>query len=158
MDILTHPDSRLRKKTRPVEEIDDSVTSLVDNMVETMFKAEGMGLAAPQIGKSMAVFVMNFKDDFHIFLNPNILELSEEEEKEDEGCLSVPGVSAELSRPKKVVVEATDLDGNPFKLEREGLAARVIQHEIDHLNGTLYFDKLSEARKSLLLSEYRNKK
>lgn len=158
MEILTHPNPGLREKAGPVKEIDETVTSLVDGMVETMFKAEGLGLAATQVGRPLKIFVMNVEDDFHIFLNPKLLETGETEETLEEGCLSVPGVNAEITRPDRVVVEGTDLDGNQFKLTREGTEARVIQHEMDHLRGVLFFDKLSEARRSLLLSEYEKKK
>lgn len=158
MEILTHPNRGLREKADPVKEIDETITSLVNGMVEAMFKAEGLGLAATQVGRPLNIFVMNVEDDFHVFLNPKLLDTSEKEETLEEGCLSVPGVNAEITRPDRVVVEGIDLDGNQFKLTREGTAARVIHHEMDHLRGVLFFDKLSEASRSLLLSEYEKKK
>lgn len=154
MKILTHPDPGLRKKSEPVDKIDESIRSLVDNMVEKMFKADGMGLAAPQVGEYLRIFVVDVEDDFHVFVNPEVTSTGGKEETAEEGCLSVPGVNAEVTRPNQVEIEGYDLDGEKFKLNREGMAARVVQHEMDHLKGILFFDRLSDARRSLLMSEY----
>ncbi|MBS3788095.1 peptide deformylase [Candidatus Bipolaricaulota bacterium] len=155
MEIVTYPEEVLRRGAEPINEIDQEIRELADKMTEVMFKAEGVGLAAPQIGVGKRLIVVNLEDDFHILVNPELVERSDEEETEKEGCLSVPGPEAPVSRSVKVVVRGTDLDGNEVKLTREGLGARVFQHEIDHINGKLFIDHLSEAERSVTLREYR---
>ncbi|MFB6290136.1 MAG: peptide deformylase [Candidatus Bipolaricaulia bacterium] len=155
MDIVTYPEEVLRRETNTIDDIDEEIRDLADKMTEMMFKAEGVGLAAPQVGVGKRLIVVNLEDDFHILVNPELVERSEEEETEEEGCLSVPGPEAPVTRSKKVVIRGTDLDGNEVNLTREGLAARVFQHEIDHVNGKLFIDHLSEAERAVTLREYR---
>ncbi len=155
MEIVTYPQEVLRREAEPIEEIDQEVRDLADRMTEMMFRAEGVGLAAPQIGVGKKLIVVNLEDDFHILINPEMVERSEEEESKEEGCLSVPGPEASVSRSQKVVVRGTDLEGNEVSLTREGMAARVFQHEVDHINGKLFIDHLTEAERSLALREYR---
>ena len=155
MEIVTHPDEVLRQEAEPIEEITEEVRDLADKMTETMFREDGIGLAAPQVGVGKKLVVINLEDEFHIMINPEIAEKSEEEESMDEGCLSVPGVEAPVSRSKEVLVRGKNLDGEEVELEKEGLPARVFQHEVDHVNGTLFIDRLSEAERSLTLREYR---
>jgi len=155
MDIVTYPEEVLRQEAEEITEITEEIRELADKMTEVMFREEGVGLAAPQVGVGKKLIVVNPEEDFHILLNPKIVERSSEEESMDEGCLSVPGPEAPVSRAQKVVVEGTDLDGNDVRLTREGLAARVFQHEVDHVNGTLYIDHLSEVERSIVLREYR---
>ncbi len=155
MEIVTYPEEVLRREAEPITDIDDGVRELADKMTEMMFRAEGIGLAAPQVGVGKKMIVVNPEDDFHILINPEIVERSEEEETMDEGCLSVPGPEAPVSRAEKVVVKGLDLDGDEVRLTREGLAARVLQHEVDHVSGKLYIDHLSDAERSLVLREYR---
>jgi len=155
MEIVTHPNEVLRQEAAPIEEITEEVRDLADKMTETMFREDGIGLAAPQVGIGKKLIVINLEDEFHIMLNPEIAEKSGEEESMDEGCLSVPGVEAPVSRSKEVVVRGKNLDGEEVELEKEGLPARVFQHEVDHVNGTLFIDRLSEAERSLTLREYR---
>lgn len=155
MDIVTYPEEVLRQEAEPIDEITDEVRDLAEKMTETMFRQEGIGLAAPQIGVNKRLIVVDLEDDFHILVNPEIAEESEEEESMEEGCLSVPGPEAPVNRAKEVVVKGINLDGEEVELHREGLAARVFQHEVDHVNGILFIDQLSEAERSLTLREYR---
>ena len=155
MEIVTYPEEVLRRKAEPIDEIDEEVRALADRMTEVMFKEEGVGLAAPQVGVGKRLIVVNLEEDFHILVNPELVERSDGEESAEEGCLSVPGPEAPVSRSKKVVVRGKDLDGNEVELTREGLAARVFQHEIDHINGKLFIDHLSEVERSVTLREYR---
>jgi len=158
MDIVTYPEEVLRNKAEPIVEIDQEIRDLADKMTEVMFRAEGVGLAAPQVGVGKRLIVVNLDDEFHILINPELVERSDEEETSEEGCLSVPGPEAPVSRSRKIVVRGKDLEGNEVELSREGLAARVFQHEIDHVNGKLFIDHLSDAERSVTLKEYRKLK
>lgn len=155
MDVVTYPEEVLRREADPIDDIDQEIRDLADNMTEIMFREEGVGLAAPQVGVGKKLIVVNLEDDFHILINPEIVDRSEEEEVMEEGCLSVPGPEAPVSRLTKVTVKGVDLEGNEVELTREGMAARVFQHEVDHINGKLYIDHLSGAERSLVLREYR---
>lgn len=124
-------------------------------MLEAMIKEGGVGLAAPQIGISKRIIVLDVDGVFHVVLNPRIEERSEELEESSEGCLSVPGVSAPVARSARVRLRGTDLDGKPVEIAGEGLLARAIQHEMDHLDGMLFLDHLSTVRRQSLLKEYR---
>lgn len=145
LEILRYPDSRLRNKAKPVEQVDDSVRRLIKDMFETMYQAPGIGLAAPQVNVAKRVVVLDLSeehDDPLCFINPEILE-KEGEEKYEEGCLSVPGIFEMVTRAARIRARALDRDGNPFELDAEGLLAICIQHEIDHLDGKLFVDYLS---------------
>jgi peptide deformylase len=155
MEIVTHPSEVLRQEAEPIDEITEEVRDLADKMTETMFREEGIGLAAPQVGVSKKLIVVNLEDDFHIMINPEIVEKGADEESMEEGCLSVPGPEAPVTRANEVLVRGTNLDGDEVELEREGLPARVFQHEVDHVNGVLFVDRLSDAERSLTLREYR---
>ena len=157
MDIRTYGDSALRRKAEPIDVIDDDVRNLCQLMVEVMIRANGVGLAAPQIGVSKRIFVMDADDELYIFINPELVELSEETVESSEGCLSVPGVDATVARSTRAVVEGLNLDGERIRLEGEGIIARAIQHEMDHLNGNLYFDRISTARRQSLIKEFQRK-
>jgi len=157
MDIRTYGDATLRRKAEPIDIIDDGVRNLCKLMVEVMIRENGAGLAAPQIGISKRIFVMDANDELHIFINPELVELSEETEEIREGCLSVPGVDALVARSTRAVVEGLNLDGEPVRLEGEGIIARAIQHEMDHLNGNLYLDRISTARRQSLIKEFQRK-
>jgi len=158
MDIRTYGDPVLRTKAEPVLVIDDEIHSICELMVEVMIRRNGVGLAAPQIGISKRIFVLDADDEFHILINPELVERSEEVEETTEGCLSVPGVDAPASRSIRAVVEGLNLNGERIRLEGEGLIARAIQHEMDHLNGNLFLDQLSTARRQSLLHEYQRAK
>lgn len=145
LNILHFPDPRLRKRALPVETVDESVRSLVDDMLETMYAAPGIGLAATQVNVQKRVVVMDVSEEKNqplVFINPMMLERTGEIET-DEGCLSVPGFYDTVRRAERVRVSALDRDGEPFELDASGLLAVCIQHEIDHLDGKLFVDHLS---------------
>jgi peptide deformylase len=149
LDILHFPDPRLRNVARPVEQVDDSIRQLVDDMFETMYAAPGIGLAATQVNVDKRVIVIDIseeKDHPLCLINPEILGLEGVEEME-EGCLSVPGVYETVQRANEVCVRALGRDGQPFELETDGLLAVCIQHEIDHLDGKLFVDYLSQLKR-----------
>lgn len=134
----------LRQKSQPIAEIDESILNLIKDMIETMFKLDGVGLAACQVGKNIQLFVVNPKlSKKYIFINPEISKMSKKIETIEEGCLSIPGVYKKIPRAKSLKIKALDENGKKFKLKAEGLLARVIQHEMDHLNGILIIDKNS---------------
>ena len=153
-DILMYPDPRLRERAKPVERFTDEIRQLVDDMAETMYAAPGCGLAAPQIGVSLRVFVIdaaaeNEPSDLRVFVNPEIVGL-EGTQTWEEGCLSFPGISEEIKRAAHVRVRAMDATGNPFELEADGLLAVAIQHENDHLEGVLMVDKVGAIKKRMI--------
>ena len=132
----------LRQKAQPVEEINDEIRQLANDMLETMIDADGVGLAAPQIGRSIRMFVIMADDDVkRVFINPQIIKTSNEVGPYDEGCLSIPQVYETIVRPLQVTVQAYDENGKRFTLDADGLLARCIQHEHDHLDGVLYIDR-----------------
>jgi peptide deformylase len=148
----------LRQRAGEVMAIDEELRLLVNDMFETMYAAEGIGLAGPQVGVLKRVVVIDLKDEEqnrYALVNPRIVESLGELEKEEEGCLSIPGVSSLVERSTRVAVEAVDESGHPVRIEAEGLLARCLQHEIDHLNGVLFIDHLSALKRSMLLKKYR---
>ncbi len=153
--LVTHPDSRLRLPSRPVARFDQSLRDLVADMVDTMHDADGIGLAAVQIGVHLQVAVMEVGDrPLRVLVNPQYDALGEPMTLE-EGCLSLPGVrERSKTRVDWVRVRAMDLDGNPLEFEAEGLEAACVQHECDHIRGRLYIDHLSAVRRQRLLRRY----
>jgi len=132
----------LRKKAEPVPEVNDEIRQLAEDMFETMIATDGVGLAAPQINKNLRMFVLIADDDVRrVFINPQIIKTSEELGDYDEGCLSIPQVYETIRRPVRVTVQAINEKGKPFTLEADGLLARIIQHEYDHLDGILFIDR-----------------
>ena len=134
----------LRKKSVPIkdEEINDELRALAEEMFETMENANGVGLACPQIGKNIRMFVAEADDDVkRVFINPQIIATSDDSVPYEEGCLSVPQVYENIMRPSKVTVQAQDQNGKKFTLEAEGLLARIVQHENDHLDGVIFIDR-----------------
>lgn len=149
LTILEFPDKRLRKKALPVETVDESISALVGDMLETMYKAPGIGLAATQVNVQKRVVVIDIseeKDKPLCLINPEILE-KEGTEEMDEGCLSVPGVFEKVSRAEKIKFKALDREGIPFEMEADGLLAVCVQHELDHLEGKLFVDYLSPLKR-----------
>ncbi|MEF8833468.1 MAG: peptide deformylase [Halofilum sp. (in: g-proteobacteria)] len=145
LDILQYPDPYLRHKAATVEGVDDSIRALVDDMLETMYAAPGIGLAATQVGidKRIAVIdVSESKDDPLVLINPEIAA-PEGSETSEEGCLSIPDVFEKVTRPECVTLRALDREGNAYELHADGLLAVCIQHEVDHLDGRLFIDRLS---------------
>lgn len=161
-EIVLYPDDVLLQKALPVEKVDDEIRTLVDDMVETMYDAPGIGLAAPQIGVSLRITVIdvrtgdeeNPKPDLHVFINPEIVE-KEGKITWEEGCLSIPGVYEKVNRANRVVVRALNRDGEPFELEATELLAVALQHEIDHLDGVLFLDHLSHLKRKLAIKKYK---
>ena len=156
MKIFLLGEEVLRKKALPVEQINDDIRSLTVQMFDTMKKSNGIGLAAPQIGISLRLFVADIGDDVkHVFINPQITQTSSETEFYEEGCLSIPQIYEKIERPKKVWVQAFNEQGKPFTLEADGLLARVIQHEYDQK--TVEAFKRREIRKALKDSQKKAK-
>ncbi len=136
-------DNSLRKKSREITEIDDKIKTLAQDMLETLYEKNGVGLAAPQVGVLKRMIIVDIGDGPITLINP-VIVYQKGSQKEMEGCLSVPGVWGIVERPEKVIVRGTTLDGNAEEIEAEGLLAIAFCHEIDHLNGTLYTDKVIE--------------
>ncbi len=158
MEIRTYGDPSLRRRAEPVEAICDGIRAICEQMVETMLRSNGAGLAAPQIGISKRIIVLDVDGEFHVLINPELIETSDEVEQVTEGCLSVPGVDAAVGRATRAVIEGTTLDGETVRIEGEGRLARAIQHEMDHLNGNLFLDRLSPARRQSILREYERRR
>jgi len=156
-DILIYPEKRLRKKSQTVEKINKKIQRLLDDLVDTMYNAPGVGLAAPQIGENVRVLVVDIstkeeENSLMELINPAITDSSGTQSSE-EGCLSIPGYYGNITRKKKVTVEAVNRDGEKFKIEAEDILARVLQHEIDHLDGILFFDKMAKLKKELFIKK-----
>ena len=156
--ILIEPDPFLRQKSKKVEKVDDDTRSLMDDMLETMYDAPGIGLAAIQIGVPKRVIVIdlareNEKKQPLYFVNPEIITKSEIDLTYEEGCLSVPGQFAEIDRPDRCKVKYLNYDGKEQILNAEGLLATCIQHEIDHLEGILFIDYLSKLKKNIIMKK-----
>ncbi|ADK80781.1 peptide deformylase [Sediminispirochaeta smaragdinae] len=155
MKILTLGNELLRERTATVAEVDESIRRLADDMIVTMHEDDGVGLAAPQIGVLKRLFVCHVRGDVpRVFINPEIIGTSQEQVRYEEGCLSIPGIYADVLRPESIQVQAIDENGKAFKLAAEGLLARVIQHEMDHLKGVLFIDHLEERKRRRLLKLY----
>ncbi len=156
LPILKFPDPRLRKKAELVERMDDALRKVLDDMVETMYHAEGIGLAATQVNVHLRMLVIDISDDRSspmVFINPEITVIDPESLGHEEGCLSVPGYYELVTRPRKVRVNALDRQGEPFELEAEGILAVCIQHEVDHLNGKLFVDYISSLKRERIRSK-----
>ena len=148
----------LRQKAAEVPAPGPELDRLVADMFETMYEAHGIGLAAPQVGLSQRLIVVDVKEDGReplALLDPRVAEFGPETEKYEEGCLSIPGVAAAVERPVTAVVEALDAQGNAVRIQADGMLARCLQHEIDHLDGVLFIDRLSPIKRNMLLKKYR---
>ena len=161
-DILRFPDSRLRQRSAEVGNVDDSVRQLVADMAETMAAANGAGLAAIQVGEAVRLFIIDGGvaggaegAPPKVFINPEITEVSQEAQTGDEGCLSFPGIYVPVKRGMRARVRALDLDGNVFEMEGEGLFARALQHEADHLNGRLLIDQVGPVKREIIKRKLR---
>ena len=156
--ILTEPNRILRQKSMPVEKVDKDLQKLMNDMLETMYAAPGIGLAAIQIGIPKRVIVLDIaKKDVPknpmFFVNPEIVEKSENNSTYEEGCLSVPGQFAEIDRPDRCLVKYLDYNGQPKEINAQGMLATCIQHEMDHLEGILFIDYLSKLKKSMIVKK-----
>ena len=150
LPILNFPDPRLRTKAKPVTQVNDEIRTLASDMLETMYAAPGIGLAASQVDKHIQLIVMDLseeRNDPMVFINPKLTPLSDETQPYDEGCLSVPDVYEKVERAANIKIEALDLQGKPFELIADGLLAVCIQHEMDHLDGKLFVDYLSPLKR-----------
>jgi len=158
-EIITLPDKRLRLKSEPVKRIDSGVRKLVDDLLETMYDAPGIGLAAIQIGIAKRVVTMDLskKDEQHapqVFINPEVTWASDETSKYEEGCLSIPEFYEEVERPAKVKVKYLDVDGKEHEIEATGLLSTCLQHEIDHTNGVLFIDHISKLKRDRIVKKF----
>src|SRR5690606_18158847 len=161
--ILTAPDPRLKVKSRPVARVDDEIRRLMDDLLDTMYVAPGIGLAAPQVGVPKRVIVVDLakegeKPQPYRMANPELLWVSDDLMTAEEGCLSVPEHYAEVPRPRAIRVRYLDYDNEIRELEAEGLLATCIQHEIDHLDGILFIDHLTALRRNIILRKLRKLK
>lgn len=160
--ILVIPDSKLRQVAEHVHDVDAEVQALIDDMFETMYKAPGIGLAAPQVGVSRRVFVMDVakrqnedaKPEPRVFVNPEITWFSDETSTHEEGCLSIPDYYEDVERPSVIHAKYLDRDGEWQTLEAEGILAVCIQHEIDHLNGVLFIDHISRLKRARVMRKF----
>lgn len=153
-EIRTFGDPVLKAVAEPVTNIDEKLVRLTDEMFDVMYKAPGIGLAATQIGVQRQIFVYDIDDERKVILNPQIAD-SSGEWVYDEGCLSIPGIYVELLRPKKVLVRGINLEGNHVEFEADELLARLFQHEVDHLNGVLMFERMSADQRKAAITLYR---
>ena len=154
LEILTYPNKFLLSPTKPLENIDGEVQEMIDNMAATMYDAPGIGLAAIQVGwdRSLLVYDIAPRDEsrqLNVLVNPRIIDSEGEVLSEDEGCLSVPDFRSDVKRAFRILVEGVDREGNPRRIEAEGLLAIVLQHEIDHLNGTLFIEHVSALKREM---------
>ena len=152
LEILEFPDPRLRTRAKPVENVDGKLVQLIDDMLETMYAAPGIGLAASQVNVHQRLIVIDVSDESnqpHVLVNPTILARDGEIETA-EGCLSIPGFYEPVTRSEQIQVEAIGRDGEPYTLEAEGLLAVCIQHEMDHLEGKLFVDYLSNTKRQII--------
>ncbi|SMC46793.1 peptide deformylase [Desulfocicer vacuolatum DSM 3385] len=163
LKILEYPDPFLAQKAKPVEEIDKKILKLIKDMAETMFDAPGVGLAAPQVGSDLRVIVYNpdagmeteeeeeanQKNSVTALINPEIISASGQIVSENEACLSVPDYSADVKRSEKVTVRALNKEGKKLEFSADGIQAVILQHEIDHLDGTLYIDRISKLKRNM---------
>jgi len=154
LNILTYPDLFLRQPTKPVTDIDDRIQAIIEDMAEIMYDAPGVGLAAIQAGIDKSIIVYDpeaddQKRDFQVLINPEIVFAEGEMVSENEGCLSVPDFRADVKRSERVIAEALDRHGKPVKIEAEGLLSVILQHEIDHLRGILFIDRISALKRQL---------
>jgi peptide deformylase len=154
LDIRVLGDPVLRQETTKVAEVTDELRKLIADMFETMHHARGIGLAAPQVGRTERLAVIEIEGEPLVVLNPEIVERSGKA-KAEEGCLSIPDIYADVERPKDVVVRALDIDGKPFEIAATDLLARCLQHEIDHLDGKLFLDYLSVLKRTAALTKWK---
>jgi peptide deformylase len=160
LPILQYPDARLNRVAKKVEKIDEPIRKLIRDMVETMYAAPGIGLAATQVDKHIQLIVMDISethDDLKVFINPELIR-SDGEKEHEEGCLSVPGIYDKVSRKEKVTVSALDEHGKSFAIEADGLLAVCIQHEMDHLQGHVFVEHLSQLKQTRIRAKLKKQR
>ncbi len=158
LDIRVLGDPILREETKPVAEITDEIRQLVKDMFDTMYLAKGIGLAAPQVGRTERIAVIDVDENPFVIINPEIVETTGKPAKAEEGCLSIPDVYGDVERPARVHVRALDLEGKTFEIEAGDLLGRCLQHEIDHLHGKLFLDYMSVLRRRSAMSKWTKEK
>jgi peptide deformylase len=157
--ILMYPDRRLHTVARPVDRVNDEIRQLINNMAETMYAAPGVGLAATQVDVHLRIVVVDTsptRDELLVLINPQLIEATGEADFE-EGCLSVPGIYEKLKRAQNIRVRALGMDGAPYELAAEGLKAVCIQHEMDHLDGKVFVEKLSRLKQNRILAKFKKR-
>jgi peptide deformylase len=157
LDIRMFGDPVLKTRASPVESFDGSLSNLAEDMLATMREHEGVGLAANQVGRLKRILVAALEEDEFVLVNPVVEEAAETIEKELEGCLSIPGIQVEVERPTAITVSGQDASGSPLKIEASGLLARILQHEIDHLDGVLILDRTDRESRKAAMREMRER-
>lgn len=157
LEIRTFGDPVLKSRAAPVDKFDESLEQLAEDMLETMREHEGVGLAANQVGRLKRILVAALEDEEYVIVNPEINETGDESEKDVEGCLSIPEIQVEVERPTQVTVSGQDQSGAPIQLEADGLLARILQHEMDHLNGVLILDRTDRESRKAAMRELRER-
>ncbi len=157
LDLRTFGDPVLKTRAAPVETFDESLARLAEEMLATMREREGVGLAANQVGRLKRILVAAVEDQEYVLVNPTIVETASTTEKDLEGCLSIPGIQVEVERPTAVTVSGQDASGAPLHLEASGLLARVLQHEVDHLDGVLILDRTDRQSRKDAMREMRER-
>jgi len=155
LEIVTYPDPVLRKKAEPVQNLDDGVLKILDEMADVMYLKDGVGLAGPQVGISKRIIVVDIGQGLMPLINPEIVNRINEKKTAEEGCLSFPGIHVDISRPESITWTALNEKGERVEQKAEGLWARVLQHEIDHLDGVLIIDHISTIQRALLKPKLR---
>ena len=158
LDIRVLGDPILREETKEVGQITDEIRQLVNDMFDTMYLAKGIGLAAPQVGRSERLAVIDVNEKPFVIINPEVIETPGKPAKAEEGCLSIPDVYGDVERPSRVRVRALDIEGKPFEIEATELLGRCLQHEIDHLHGKLFIDYLSVLKRRSAMSKWTKEK
>jgi len=157
LNIVTLGDERLKKHSILVPDFDGEIESLIEQMFETMHANKGIGLAAVQVGKLIRLFITDVpKDAPRVFINPEVIETSVDQGSFEEGCLSIPEVNTDVIRPIQVQLQAWNVKGRPFPMDADDLLARVIQHELDHINGVLFIDRIDPKKRERLVKQYEN--
>ena len=155
MQILTLGNENLRKKAHPITKIGPEYQKIAEELIKVLHAENGIGIAGPQVGLLERIFAIQLKgDSSRIFINPSIIETSQETSKFEEGCLSVPGIYADIIRPTIIKVQAWNENGKPFMIEASGILARVILHEYDHLEGVLFIDRLPEQKRERIIAKF----
>ncbi|QSI05792.1 peptide deformylase [Treponema pedis] len=158
MKVLYMGEQSLREVSVPVEKIDEELKDFITEMFKTLKKQDGIGLAAPQVGRNIRLFIATVGGEKYIFINPQIIETSQEQCSMEEGCLSIPKIYEVVQRPSNIRVQFMNIEGKIKTIDADGLLARVIQHENDHLNGVLFLDRLDEATKEQAVKRFEQKK
>jgi peptide deformylase len=154
MEILLLGNETLKQKAEPIKHIGPEYIKIAEDLLSALHRGKGIGLAGPQVGLLERIFAIHVEgDEPRIFINPSIIETSQELQKYEEGCLSIPGIYADVVRPESVKVQAWNEKGRPFTMEASGILARVILHELDHLEGILFIDRLSEQKRNRILAK-----